>query len=79
MISKRVIDLNPGDIIDLAGDRYADPTGASTYFECEYAMVSFVRSETPDCIVVGIDGVDWFGFPPDHEVPFIEATPEYEP
>lgn len=64
-----VRDLHPGDLIDLEGDEYADPDRSRCAFQFEYAEVAEVIVETVDCIAVGIEGVDLFGFPPDHRVP----------
>ena len=60
--------LKEGDAIDLAGDWYADPKGNRREFECELAQVCEIERETESCIRVGIEGVDNFGFPPDHLV-----------
>jgi hypothetical protein len=65
---KRVSELRLGDMIDLEGDRYADPDSANPAFECEYAVVDYIERETSDCILIGIEGGDNFGFPPDHLV-----------
>jgi hypothetical protein len=66
--SVKVRDIKPGDIIDLAGDQYADPNHDNVTYEYEYAVVGGVIHETPDCIVLCIEGVDHIGFPPDHLV-----------
>jgi hypothetical protein len=62
----KAIDLREGDYVDLEGDPFADPRRDSAYFRYEYAMVNGVDIETPTCVCVWIDGVDAFGFPPDH-------------
>lgn len=65
---RRIDQLKPGDLIDLEGDQYADPKRSHPVFQSEYATVESVERETPDCIAVWIEGVDCFGFPPDHLV-----------
>lgn len=60
--------LEPGDILDLAGDTYADPAGDNVAFEFEYATVAAVEVETPACIRVDIEGGPSIGFPPGHIV-----------
>ena len=78
METRAVRDLKPGDMIDLAGDKYADPDTQSVMFECEYAVVADVTPETPECIAIDIEGVDVFGFPPDHLVPYAGRDPGYD-
>ena len=68
METRTVRDLKPGDMIDLERDLIADPNGDKVEFQSEYAIVGEIVEETPACIVVYIDGVDAFGFPPDHMV-----------
>jgi len=62
-------DLKPGDLIDLAGDAWADPNGDIISYECEYATVAAVEIETPDCTCVHFEGDASVGFPPNHMVP----------
>lgn len=64
----KVKDLREGDTIDLGGDEYADPDSDVTAFQYLYVPVVGVELETPECVRVDIEGVDSFGFPPDHEV-----------
>lgn len=61
-----VKDIKVGDMLDLAADKYADPLGMRIEFECEYVTVCEVIPETPGCIALGFEGIDVFGFPPDH-------------
>ena len=63
-----ISELQPGDMIDLEGDIYADPKHNRVEFETEYAIVEAVEPETPACTAVWIEGVDCFGFPPEHLV-----------
>lgn len=91
MCEKQVKDLNPGDLIDLEGDPYADPNSDILAFKYEYAMVDAIDHETGNCTAVWILGVDCFGFPPAHTVfcageawpamrnPSFESLPSFEP
>jgi hypothetical protein len=74
-----VSSLRAGDIVDLAGDRYADPTGDRVDFEFENVIIGAVIPEAPTCTVLCIDGVDRFGFPPDHPVKLVGHDDSYEP
>lgn len=60
-------DLELGALVDLAGDRYADPDGTDFEWECEYGMVTDVELETPNCVLIEFSG-RVFGFPPDHDL-----------
>lgn len=75
---KKVSDLAKRDLIDLEGDRFADPHGTDELMEEGYAEVMDLTRKT-------IDGVDYImltvdliweqatvSFPPDHMVPFVE-------
>jgi len=64
----KVKDLKEGDLIDLEGDIYADPKHDRLEFQCLACFVETVEPETPDCVAVWIEGLDCFGFPPDHRV-----------
>ncbi|HTE40289.1 MAG TPA: hypothetical protein VK629_05650 [Steroidobacteraceae bacterium] len=59
-------DIKPGDMLDLEGDQFADPKKDKPFFECELGTVESVERETPDCVAIMIEGVDMFGFPPEH-------------
>jgi hypothetical protein len=61
----KVENLLPGMALDL---EYADPDHDHVHFQHMLADVAFAARETPDCILVGIEDVDWFGFPPGHKV-----------
>lgn len=63
-----VRDLRVGDLVDLEGDRFADPRKDNALFECELGSVACVIRETPRCVAIGIEGADVYGFPPDHVV-----------
>jgi len=67
-MKKRVSDLKIGDLVDLEGDRYADPNRDHISFGFEYQEVATIEHETPDCIAVGFEGFDVVGFPPWHMV-----------
>lgn len=64
----KVSDICIGDRIDLEGDAYADPDRSHIAFEFEYALVTGIERETPGCTCLYIEGVDAFGFPPDHMI-----------
>jgi hypothetical protein len=68
MIDLPVKDLRLGDMLDLEGDRWADPNRSNTLFEFEYQVVWFIERETPNCTVVFLKDGGAFGFPPDHSV-----------
>lgn len=60
-------DLRPGDMVDLEGDKYADPDGGNAMLADRLHEVDFVEVETRGCTCV--DFLDYScGFPPDHEV-----------
>lgn len=63
-----VSEVSEGDWLDLEGDKYADPKGDRIEFETEYVTVAAVRRETAHSTALMIEGVDLFGFPPDHKV-----------
>ena len=69
--TRRAADLKPGDMIDLEGDKFADPNRDHVAFQCEYGVVAEVDRETPECVAVYVDGVDSFGFPPDHLIRWV--------
>lgn len=70
---KRADKIKEGDLIDLEGDWFADPKGTRREFKDELARVVEVNREGDSCIVLGIEGVDAFGFPPDHLF-FVESS-----
>lgn len=70
-------DVREGDLLDLWGDRYADPPDADPYghrtvFETEYVTVIDVERETGNCVRIDTD-CGSFGFPPDHPIPAIRG------
>lgn len=78
-MKKAVCDLMPGDVIDLEGDAYADPKRDNVRFETENVTVAGVIPETDECWCLMVEGVDWFGMPPDHMVEWIGNAGECEP
>lgn len=68
----RIDELKEGDLIDLEGDKFADPNRRRLEFQCEYACVDYVCREDESCVAIGIQGVDVFGFSPEHLVPAAE-------
>lgn len=71
-MKKRVDELQPGDMLDLEGDFYAD-NGHHPEFEFMYQPVWDVERETPDCLVVHCDNFSC-GFPPYHVVAVADPT-----
>lgn len=71
-----VEELKPGDMIDLAGDPYADvddeDDGRHTALEFSYAVVEGIEEETADCTVVYTD-IASQGFPRGHLVDRVEG------
>ena len=57
-------DAKEGDLIDLAGDKYAD-TGNHPEFEFEYQLVLLGEQETLECVRIDFEGGS-FGFPTNH-------------
>jgi hypothetical protein len=64
----KVSDLKEGDLVDLQGDKFADPNENPT-FESEYQIVESIEIESAGCIAVHFTGFDTVGFPPDHKLP----------
>lgn len=70
MHQKRIDSLRVGDLIDLQGDRFADPSESNPdtgWMEFELAKVLEIDRETESCIAVYFDSIT-VGFPPDHVV-----------
>jgi len=58
-ISKMVEDLVVGNRVDLTSCPYLKGHSSA---DCEYALVAHVERETPDCVVVGYEGIDHIGY-----------------
>ena len=82
VVTRAVLDLLPGDRVDLQNDLFADPDGhtggeSPAALECEFQTVESVVRETPDCVCVYFEGFDAVGFPVDHRVEVDgEQTPD---
>ena len=63
-----VSEVKIGDMLDLAGDPIADPASSNVALEFELALVVEVERETPDCTLIGLEGLGAYGFPPGHQV-----------
>ena len=63
----RAEDIRPGDVVDLEGDRYADPNGEDVSFRHEHAIVSNVERETPECVRLDLAD-ESYGFPVTHHL-----------
>jgi hypothetical protein len=73
VVTRSVIDLRPGDRVDLEKDEYADPevfpwSDGNPALQSEFQVVEDVKMETPDCVLVYFEGWDACGFPVDHRV-----------
>lgn len=71
---KRISELQPGDLVNLEGDHYAD-NGEHPEFEFEYAEVGEIELETPTCTVIHFDKISC-GFPPNHVVEVMRREKE---
>lgn len=60
--------LRPGDMLDLEGDPYADPTGDDQMLVFEYACVESVGLDGPLGVKVETTAGDVYRFPLDHEL-----------
>ena len=58
-ISKKVEDLAVGNRVDLTSCPYLKNHSSA---ECEYALVALVERETPNCVVIGYEGIDHIGY-----------------
>ena len=67
---KRVQDLQAGDIVDLEGDKFADPAHNKVELQFEGQTVVTYDWETTQCICVYFESFTC-GFPPDHMLPII--------
>lgn len=64
-----------GDIVDLEGDKYADPDNDNVRFQSEYMEVVYVEDqETPRCVVIGFGGFDHVGFPLYHKLKVVSLN-----
>jgi hypothetical protein len=75
---RKVRELNPGDLVDLAADplyaawaaeEEATPGGYVFALEFEYAAVESLVVESPTCTAVYFENFPGFGYDPDHELP----------
>lgn len=66
--------IREGDLVDLAGDPYADPhhdPNALTAFE--HYRVEVIEEETIDCTVIHFNNGS-FGFPPEHRLRVLKES-----
>ncbi len=61
-----VENLQEGDLVDLGGDRYADPSGANPLLDYELMRVISAERETDTCVAVYFEDFDMVGFPVGH-------------
>ena len=64
-IKKKVTAIKEGDRVDLSSCPYLKSHPSAEY---EYAEVTEVERETPDCIVIYYEGIDGIGYPIDQEL-----------
>ena len=69
-MKQRIDQLVAGDIVDLEGDRYADPEGNPQFEAFAYRVVTSDRERHCVTVVFLDNEGDEFvcGFPPEHEV-----------
>ncbi len=63
-----VSEVKIGDMLDLAGDTIVDPASSNVALEFELALVVEVERENLAGILIGLEGLGAYGFPPDHQV-----------
>jgi hypothetical protein len=71
--------IEPGDLIDLEGDPYADPHGDNPRFETEWIPVVRVERETPACVRLDLEAEDSYGFPAQHLIRVMRRMEPHEP
>jgi len=64
----------PGDLVDLEGDKYADPKSDNVSLQCEYMSVVHVEQETPQCVAVAFECFDVVGFPTYHKLRVVRGV-----
>jgi hypothetical protein len=67
MVPCYIHNLQPGDMVDLEGDQFADPNNSNQFLEYEYTTVESMVEETSECTVIYFEGMT-VGFPPNHIV-----------
>jgi hypothetical protein len=74
-VKKRIDALQPGDLVDLQGDKYADAdTTQHPEWEFEFETVAVVEQEAANCFLVHFESGFACGFPPHHEVEVQEGA-----
>jgi hypothetical protein len=64
-----------GDLLDLEGDKFADPKGDNPFYQSEFVEVYSAEAETLDCVRIDFCNLS-IGFPSDHLIGIeIEAMP----
>ncbi len=71
--------VKTGDLIELAGDRYADPDGERVMAMKEFGIVLHdAYRETPECTTLHIEDDDLYGFPTGHLIRIMGNAEDYE-
>ena len=70
MTWKTVQELKEGDMVDMKSCPFLNTNRMA---DIVYAEVNFIEQETPDCFVVGYEGIDSFGYPNDTRLKVIPA------
>ena len=73
MVWKNVQEIKEGDLVDMKSCPYMN---GHRMADMLYAEVTHVEQETPDCFVVGYDGIDDFGYPNDTRLKVIPSEEE---
>ena len=59
-------ELQIGDVVDLEGDRFADPDGSNDFLKYELVTIEDIERETGDCTCIYFQDFDAVGFPVDY-------------
>lgn len=74
----RADQIRQGDIVDLYGDKFADPDeDPGNCYEFENTpVIEIPEAETPNCVLIHFEGVS-VGFPPEHELKVVAFDSDY--
>lgn len=63
-----VKNIRAGDLVDLQGDKFADPKRDNIFLESECVIVLDTDQENSECVAILFDGFDLVGFPSEHKL-----------